>query len=238
MRAVFEKGITPTKGKTLTLGPRHVHHLVNVVRVREDEEILLLDGSGNKYFSRIINISKKKINLEIISHKKDRDQRNIDLLLAPPKKEAFLEILRNAVELNIRAVYLMKTQYSQRFKMTRDKIDKVLQGSYEQSNSSFEINLGEEQSILELPEFIKNYDKAYYFSTTQRGNEEKDLDKKESILIMIGPEAGFSKEEDEAFGRLSKMTPVQLDTNILRSQTAVSAAIGYLSLRRSKRNEC
>ena len=230
MRALFDPEVEFENNEAV-IGPPHVHHLHNVIRIQPGEKLLLIDGRGKQTITEVIASSKKEIALKKIEELFFQDQRQVDLLLAPPKKDTFHEILKISVELDIKSIYLADTHYSQRFPYKKEKIEKIVQGAYEQSNSAFEIEIIESNSLLNMKPLLESYDHVLYFSTMSDNEGESKLWEpllSEKILVVVGPEGGFSSDEHQFFLALDKVHEIRLQTNILRSQTAVSAALGYV----------
>ncbi|WP_323808246.1 RNA methyltransferase PUA domain-containing protein [Coxiella endosymbiont of Ornithodoros maritimus] len=48
-------------GSTVTLDSRNYHYLLNVLRFREGDEIILFNGDGNNYAGRITRIQKNSL---------------------------------------------------------------------------------------------------------------------------------------------------------------------------------
>jgi 16S rRNA (uracil1498-N3)-methyltransferase len=227
MRAIFKKDIQFVDG-IANLEKKQVHHLVNVVRIKLNDPLLILDGKGTKYFTVIKKLAKRDIQVKLVSEEHCKDDRFIDLLLAPPKKEAFFEILKNAVELNIKNIYTVDTQYSQRINIAEEKIKKILCGAYEQSNYCYEATVFPPCKFKELDNLLEKYNEIYYFTTARSKPPSRSPVSIGPVLIIIGPEGGFTAEEDQYFANHAKVYSIQFKTNIMRSQTAVTAAVGFL----------
>ena len=130
--------------------------------------------------------------------------------------------------MNVRNIYLVDTQYSQRLKLSQDKINKVLIGAYEQSNYAFETKIHGALKFEKIVDLFENYDHVQYFSTLGGAPHGSTVKLSGPVLILVGPEGGFSTEEDNFICQQSKVLAIQFKTNIMRSQTAVSAAMGHL----------
>ena len=65
MRAVFCDLKSGAAGEEVVISDDRAHHL-QVVRVKIDEEVLVLNGMGQRFFSKIIEVTKKEVVLKIL----------------------------------------------------------------------------------------------------------------------------------------------------------------------------
>lgn len=225
MRAIF---LEPTEIKQAQLeieGPRF-HHLAQVVRVKKDENILALDGLGHKATAKVIAIHKKNLLLEIEGLEYSANQHFLTALIGCPKKEAVLEILRRGTELGLKRVIFYHADHSPWSYSPSDRFDKVIESALIQSNN------------LWAPEVVSvaNGQLASTLSQYQRGlwlhlaSDSKGLGSKDIAidLICIGPEAGWSTQEEEVFSAQKNLHALRLQTPILRAEHALSVASGYV----------
>lgn len=232
MRAILLEDIeNDGKQKTITIDGKNHHHLVNVVRVKIEEKILILDGQGNKYHAIIKNISKKIIELEIQSLDREEQQDLIHVAFALTKKEAIEEILKICVECGIRRIYPLLTEFSQRKFEMSERLERVIESSMIQSNNPF---LPKIESIINFDENfvdkIKNYKKIVFFDSdpSSKVKAHNLVDPKEgAVLIIIGPEGGFSPKEQMLAKSLANIALVHFPIPIMRAPTALACAIGY-----------
>ena len=112
MRAIFYPFESHTAGDLIQVTGDTVHHL-NVARARENEKILLLNGKGQKLLGVIQAFSKKSIDIKITESENVAEGHGLLLAIAMPKKDAFEDILKIAVELGVREIYPLTSNYSQ-----------------------------------------------------------------------------------------------------------------------------
>lgn len=62
MRAIYLESIDASKSEILIDG-NIAHHLINVIRIKNGEEILGLNGKGLMTYLTVSDLGKKKINL-------------------------------------------------------------------------------------------------------------------------------------------------------------------------------
>ena len=203
-----------------------LHHLVNVVRMKVGENLLLLNGQGLAVETLVEGISKREIKLKKISHLQHERPFHFDLALGMPKREALELSLKQATELGFRKIYLIKSDYSQMKYPERDRTESVLVSALEQSNAPF------------LPEVVTlpwkdipwgQYAQAWLLdSQTKTGREERAKTQGESHLLIVGPEGGFSPLELTYLHSCQEVRVVHLPTPILRTPTAIAAGAGMM----------
>ena len=226
MRAIFLEDIN----KLEAIEGDGAHHLINVVRIQIGEEILLLNGMGAKIFVKVVGLEKNRVNIEVIESLQLEKIDKFHLAIGIPKKDAFEEVLRNAIELGISSIFHFKSQFSQQDFIYNERIKRVLVSSLIQSNNPHFPSL---EKVADLNALIKNfsqYDKVIYFcSHTRIPSEAKlNLKEKDKILLIIGPEGGFSTEEEVLLTKNNLVNCQHLPSFILRAPTAVVAAMGWV----------
>jgi 16S rRNA (uracil1498-N3)-methyltransferase len=207
-----------------------LHHLINVVRVKQNEEIVLYscDGSHRKY--KAIEVGKKSLILlaaSELTHQKP--QHYIDCCVGITKKDAFEDCIRMSVELGVTKLIPVKMKNSHFDFQMYDRIDKIVQSAQEQSNNfnSFEI---QPQIDFIDNDLLKNYDHIFVFTSEfptsiELENKMTNVNK---LLCIIGPEGGFHPDELNHLKQNSKVSFIRLKTPILRTTTALPTAIGHI----------
>lgn len=198
-------------------------HLIKVIRIKKNEQLLILNGLGQKVLARVDQIERKNVSIEILNVEVLDDNRNLSLLLGVPKKEAFESIVKMAAEIGIKSIYLYRSEYSQTDIEISDRVLKIEESANIQSNNPFSINF---IKIDSLEETISKYKTAINFSTFSKGDISERLSGR--TLLIIGPEAGFSKVEEDLINSQKNVKVCQLPTNIMRAPTAFSVGVGYL----------
>lgn len=230
MRAVFCENIA-SNGHHVIDGDR-AHHLINVIRVKLKEEILLLNGQGEEARAEVIEIKKKSLELRIIDYLKTESDSCIDLAIAVTKKEALEEILKFSVELKIGKIYFLKTKFSQPMQLKKDRVISIMESALIQSNNRFLPALQENEIDLKdkFRSVVDGYENCVFF-TLGKTPVAKEVKFSRPTLICVGPEAGFDDEEIGQYLTLKNCHSLTLKTAILRAPTAVVAAAGHILAR-------
>lgn len=223
MRAIYYKNLKDLSSNCEVIDEKF-HHLVNVLRIKKNDEVLFLDGEGGSRRSIVTEILKKKIICEF-SEEFDFSPLNskFKVALGKTKREALELSLKQLVEIGISEIFVVESEYSQRYPLKVDRINKLLESALEQSNALYLPKVIE----LKFNDFRElNWNQLIYFSSTMSSQKEIKLNET-SNLILIGPEGGFSPKEELELSNLSKTTIINLKTNIMRAPTAVSFCLGH-----------
>jgi 16S rRNA (uracil1498-N3)-methyltransferase len=214
-------------GDTVTLIGEEAHHLYSVARIKQGEEVLLLDGNGGKFSSQVESCSKKSLTLRITSVETASRRYVLDLAIGSPKKEAMDDILRMSAELGIRKIIPLVTRHAFPPPKDMDRPTRIFINACKQANNPY---LPLFEGSCELSAFSwAEYETVAVF--TSREEALSDLKFKPmgdgAHLLVIGPEAGLTGEEEDFLLGLSNAKLIHLPSPILRSPTAVATAAGF-----------
>lgn len=224
MRAIFYPFSKETASKSILVVDESAKHL-HVVRIKPEEEILVLNGNGLKALTRVGSISKNQIELLVESIEESKNSHEISLAIANPKKDAFEDILKIAVELGVQNIYPLTSEFSQYDYQSSDRVQRILESALIQSNNPFLPTI-HPQITLDL--FLDQLNSPLYFFNSRPNNCGKAEKISGAKTILIGPEGGFSPREESRILAKSNVFSIHLPTPILRAPTAVASSIGYL----------
>lgn len=224
MRAVLDRNFKPGQ-ELIELSLEQAHHL-NVVRVKLGEQILVLSGNGHRAVGEICALTKKSGTIKILSVEEGAVNHSISLAVACPKKDAFEEIIKIAVELGVRKIYPIESQFSQYQYSSSERLDKIIESAMVQSNNLYFPEIEEQISLQSFLDRT-NAPIVYFCShdVTAKGIDKLPL---AEIIILIGPEAGFSAQEELQISNYKSINQIHLPTPIMRAPTAVATSVGYL----------
>jgi len=230
MRAVFDKSISENIqiGEVFELKGDSVHHLINVVRIKSGEQVMVLNGNGLEVVTQIESSFKKSAFLKVCEIRKKEKNGWMDLALCLPKKDAYESILKSCVEIGISNIIQIRSEYSQKVFLSQERIDKIIETALIQSNNPYFPEIGKTIEFKDLIKKAQSYDQIFVFSTKTNQVADTVLQVGKKNLMLIGPEGGFSKNEEEEIYSFANVNLLKLDLPIMRSTTAVNVALGYL----------
>ena len=153
----------------------------------------------------------------------------MDLILGLPKKDYLDEVLEKSVELGIRKILCFRSDYSQKQKIKDERVDRILINALKQSNNPYLPEIVFVERLLD--DALEKYSTCYLFSLDNHEGFADSLGVNEDVALIIGPEGGFSEEEERNFLGKPNVSAVHLPTSILRTPTAVVAAAGAVTSR-------
>ncbi|HOS45177.1 MAG TPA: 16S rRNA (uracil(1498)-N(3))-methyltransferase [Paludibacter sp.] len=202
-------------------------HAVKVLRLQLGDEIIVLDGTGGYHRAKITLVHPKKCGFEILESTFHFGEKpySLHVAIAPTKNIDRLEwFIEKAVEIGIDEITLLRCQFSERKNVNFERLQKIIIAAAKQSVRAYFPQLN---PICNFEEFIRQNDLRSESQTRLIAHcypEEKQILKsaiadQKHILILIGPEGDFSKEE-VALAKEYGFTPVSLGSARLRTETA------------------
>lgn len=232
MRAFYTEKIADLLvGHELELVDEVFQH-IKVVRLKNAEEVLLLDGMGTSLKAQLLSMEKKKAIFKIISKSFEEKKESFDLAIGLVKKDAFDLCLKMAAELGVNNIYPVLSHYSQRYEINEARANRLLIQALEQSNSRWLTRLHPIQEFTglaqSLVENIYNYSQVVLMGMSASALPNQLCDLSGPTLGVIGPEGGFDGDEETKLAKLENGHSIHLPTPILRTPTALAAMAGVI----------
>ncbi|MBE6445433.1 MAG: 16S rRNA (uracil(1498)-N(3))-methyltransferase [Alphaproteobacteria bacterium] len=217
------------KGSVITLSEDQSHYLCNVMRLKNGMEILCFNARDGEYLTQIIKISKKETQIRVLEQTRAATQTpDIWLMFSPIKKDRMDFLIEKAVELGIKKLVPVITQYGITDKLRSERI--ILQ-MVEASQQSERLDVPELKIPQKLEAILDNWDQSriLFFMDERRDGKSCaqvfNENHSEKVAILVGPEGGFSEQEAKLLYSKPFVIPVSLGPRILRAETAVVASL-------------
>lgn len=212
------------------------HYLKDVMRLKAGDELELFDGSGLVYLSRVKKIEKDRILTEIISEKKSESEPSTKITLAQalPKGHKMDFIIEKCVELGVSAIIPVLTERTIGKAAKLERWQKLAKEAAEQSGRAIVPAIDPLMTFDEVLKLKSHYnlslipwelEKEY---TLKKHFTDHPVTGSPDILLLIGPEGGFSQKEVAA-AKKAGFTSISLGKRILRTETAGMATIAAIN---------
>ena len=218
------------------------HHIKDVMRMHIGENVLACIANTNKiYLCEIIEFSKKVL-LKIIEERSEFNELPIKVSIAHGlvRKDKQEEVIRRLVELGAykyipvnmdrSVIKLRKEDY----KFKNERLSRIVKAATEQSERNSFLILSDVVDFKDLVKNFDDYDLVLFASAPKK--DEINLKKNifidnniKNILVLIGPEGGFSDQEVNTLEAHPKVKTISLGKRVLRTETAPLAIMAILS---------
>ncbi|MBQ6208339.1 MAG: 16S rRNA (uracil(1498)-N(3))-methyltransferase [Prevotella sp.] len=231
----------PNAADQMELPPDEATHATRVLRLREGDELFLMDGKGTFYRAGVTLATLKKCLYEIketMPQEKSWHGR-IHLAIAPTKMIDRMEwMVEKATEVGFDEITFLDCRFSERRTLRIDRIEKIVVAAMKQSRKPW---IPVVSPMMPFADFVKMPCEgkkyiAHCYGEIERGDLFSDLlnDKgNHDVTVMVGPEGDFSIDEvrlaiSEGYQSIS------LGNSRLRTETAglTSVMMAQLALRR------
>lgn len=220
-------------GNIADLGEQEARHVSKVLRYSEGDRITFVDGEGGWYEGKISQILEKSVFIKIASQQKiPKYSPFIILGMGIIKKRDRLEFaVEKAVELGAGKICLFRSEHTVKENVRIDRLQATALAAMKQSLRAW---LPEIQIYNSLEDLFESHQSTPCLVAHEKVNAETSLssvvdkeEKLDEVLLLVGPEGGFSSEEidlvQQKGGRL-----ISLGDYRLRTETAVLALLSQV----------
>lgn len=214
------------------LDPSEARHLLRVLRLKAGAEVRLFDGQGRQGMFVVEAAERNAVRLRCLSESV-LEQPNVRCTLAAGFSKALRRgwFLEKAVELEAAAVWLWQGDYSQAALPDAEKAGwkgSLVAGAKQCASAWLPELRMIRNGVDGLIERRREFDRAFLLyegDTAGRMLRREDLAAPGNLLLVVGPEGGFSPREAGAL-RDAGVLPVSLGKRVLRWETAAVLTLG------------
>jgi len=217
-----------------------LHHLRNVLRLKNKDKIHVFDGKGREGSGILIAVTPRKATVQIDSIKEyKRKAPLIILACALPKKSKFESIIEKATELGVDEIIPLKTQ------RTEVQLTETRRSKKQTRFQTIAVNASKQSKrpvvplIHPITDFSASLNHLSKTSTvimpSLTGDTEnllsafQKIESPKAISFLIGPEGDFTSEE-YAQAQKSGCIPVTLGKTVLKVETAALCSLSCANL--------
>jgi len=211
-------------------------HIAKSLRIKAGEKLLLIDENQIQYETVVEEISNKEITVNVENYYKSCRRLDFRLYLAqsPLRSDAQSIIVEKATELGAEGLYPV---YTDNCALSRNVIEKKISRwqriMYEASKQCERAYVPKCFELTDLKSVINSGCKVIAFCerctdiSLHEYCAKNPIKKDDEIMVIIGPEGGFSEREFELF-RENNVAMLTLGDLILKAETAVVVALGNI----------
>ena len=221
------------KNSTFVLDEKESHHVVSVLRLKENDQLTLTDGQGTIYKAIVNEAHKKAVKGKILNKKFIKHERNYKVHLALPliKNSRFKIALEKSVELGVDELTPIRFDKSVKSSINHDKLLSSIHSACKQSMRAYFPRLNKLKNFTEWHDdqsvnivCLINSDKTII----EQLDTIKNLSKNKKINLIVGPEGDFSENEKKIINE-KNFIKVNLGRTILRTETAIVSLISIIN---------
>jgi 16S rRNA (uracil1498-N3)-methyltransferase len=206
-------------GEIYTLPEEESKHLCKVLRIKEGDEVALLNGKGMLAKSFIHSAHPKRCEVQVSAVEFfEKEPYTITLAISPTKTNDRIEFLvEKATELGVHKIIFLDCKNNERSKLRMDRLKKITISAMKQSKR-YHLPILEE--MVDFNTFVDRYKNGYIAHCEDKQKEEFiTVDFSENNVIAIGPEGDFTEDEIR-YALENGFKALSLGKTRLRTETA------------------
>jgi 16S rRNA (uracil1498-N3)-methyltransferase len=215
-------------GETVAIEGSDAHKIEHVLRLRNGDRIELID-SGGTLFTAALRLHEGRVDAELVSLLPRSEPKSalLDVAQAIPKGQKMDYVVEKLGELGVRAIIPFESERTVTRGVADAKIDRwrrLARSAAQQSGRRDVLEIEEPLSFAQLCNRMSDYDAVLFpWEIAERSALRESLPPllrdARKILIVVGPEGGFSHREADA-ARTAGAHLLWLGPRILRTETA------------------
>ncbi|ADO76802.1 16S rRNA (uracil(1498)-N(3))-methyltransferase [Halanaerobium praevalens] len=226
-------------GKKVFISGNDYNHLKNSLRLDLGDRVILSDGNGFDLEAEIITYQTESAELKILTKEKSKVEPKIKVWLAQglPKKSKMDLIVEKATEIGFSGLIPLESKrtivkYNQKKKAKkRSRWQRVAEAAAKQSGRAVIPKIKNFCNSNNIKSFKEKFDYVLVLwedekkTTIKSFFKENEIAAEAKILLIIGPEGGFSEAEVNRFEQKLEAEIITLGPRILRTETAGIVAL-------------
>ena len=210
------------------LGPEEARHAGKVMRFSVGDTIFATDGTGQLLTGKVLSISKKALQAELVSvEQKPAPSPRITLALGMIKTRQRLEFaVEKSVELGAARIILFESAHTERTRVRVDRLEGIAHSAMKQSLRCHLPRIEAEITLSRLLEREEDTPMLLAHEKAENAHQTlpKTLTAAQEVLLLVGPEGGFH-EDEVAMAQSHGAELFSLGSYRLRAETAAMAML-------------
>lgn len=221
------------QGEEVVLSGNQSHYVGHVMRQRAGDAVLMFNGRDGEWVADIITVGKKQVTVRV-AHQRREQHASPDLWLAfaPIKNKTDL-VVEKATELGVSKLLPVFTRHAV---VKSVNMEKLTAHAIEAAEQCERLDVPTIETCKDIPTLLTAWPRERLLLYGDESGEGAPLKKTLSALpvgkygVVVGPEGGFSADEQKLLRTFSFVRPFTMGPRILRADTAAVAALACLQM--------
>jgi 16S rRNA (uracil1498-N3)-methyltransferase len=227
-------------GAALPLDRGQTSYLINVLRRKIGDPVLVFNGRDGEWRARLDAVSRKGASLAIVAQTRPQTAPgDLHYLFAPLKQARLDYLVQKAVELGVSRLVPVLTRHGQ---VARVNLDRLRANAVEAAEQCGILALPDIAAPIALARLLADWvpERLMVFCDEEAPvrdpvavlEEARDTTPAAlgpmAITVLVGPEGGFAENERAAILKLPNLVRLSLGPRILRADTAAVAVLALV----------
>ncbi len=223
-----------SRGENHALSEGQLHYLRNVMRAKPGDRLRTFNGRNGEWLAEVTELSKKKAIVSFLEKIREQSPATDTWVLASPvKKEAFDMMVEKSVELGAARFQPVICDHTVVHRVNEDRLSALATEAAEQCER---LDLMQVMPAENLKQVLNTWPSGRKLIFCVERESAPPLASAlrplagQSLALLVGPEGGFSAAEVDFISKLPFVQPVSLGPRILKSETALIAALACVQM--------
>jgi 16S rRNA (uracil1498-N3)-methyltransferase len=229
-------------GGRVRLEGRRARHVVTVIRPSRGARLRVGLVRGPVGEAEVLDLSETAVELRVVLEGRAPEPPAVDLVLAMPRPKVLRRLLAAAASIGVGRVdvvnaWRVEKSYLDSPQLSASALEAALREGCEQGGGTWLPEIAVHRRLMTYLDEVRPLHRpaleVLLHPGTAHGLEETGVSAAAAVRVVVGPEGGFIAREVETF--LARgFSPARLLEAVLRTETAVSVALGQIALLRRR----
>ncbi len=223
-----------SKNQIIRIDGDNFHYLKTVIRLRRNDNFRLFNDQDGEYLVRVEEINKNQIIINVIDLIRNISaEPKLILAISIIKNDKMIEAIRGAVQIGVTAIIPVISSRTQIKTVNKDKLDRCVIESVEQSERFVRPILYDPIPLEQLCKLDIGEQIIFANESEHAAKKLSNITISNNPVFLVGPEGGFTESEIAMLTSSEKVHSISLGSNVLRTEIAAIAGLACIQMLRN-----